>query len=69
MAQPKPFDRMSGNDYRPLNKNDEGPVLNPVESRQGVISGRVLTILRVSLVLAAIAAAVLYAWPWGSSVS
>jgi len=69
MAQTKPFDRTRGDEYRPLETNHEGPVLNPVESRQGVISGRVLTILRVSLVLAAIAAVVLYAWPWGSTVS
>jgi hypothetical protein len=67
MAQPKPFDRVGGNNYRPHNETDGGPVLNPVESRQGVISGRVLMILRVSLALAAIAAVVLYAWPWASS--
>ena len=64
MAQPKPFDRMLGDDYRPLHTN-EAPVLSPVESRQGLISGRVLTILTTSLLLAAIAAAILYAWPWG----
>jgi len=33
----------------------EGPVLTPVESRQGVISGRVLLILTASLFLAGIA--------------
>lgn len=63
MAQPKPFDRMGGNNYRPRH-TDEAPVLNPVESRQGVISGRVLTILTASLLLAGVAAAILYAWPW-----
>ena len=63
MAQPKPFDRMRGDDYRPLHTN-EAPVLNPVESRQGVISGRVLTILTTSLLLAAIAAAILYTVAW-----
>lgn len=52
MAQPKPFDHAS--EYGP------GPVLTPVESRQGVISGRVLTILTSSLVLAAIAFAIIY---------
>ena len=63
MAQPKPFDRMRGEAYRPLH-TDEATVLNPVESRQGVISGRVLMILMASLLLAGIAAAILYAWPW-----
>jgi hypothetical protein len=45
MAQPKPFDHMHA----------EGPVLTPEESRQGVISGRVLTILTTSLFLAGMA--------------
>ena len=45
MAQPKPIDRMHA----------EGPVLTPEESRQGVISGRVLMILTTSLLLAGIA--------------
>ena len=63
MAQPKPFDRMGGNNYRPTH-DDEAPVLNPVESRQGVISGRVLMILTTSLLLAGVAAAILYAWAW-----
>jgi hypothetical protein len=63
MAQPKPFDRMRGEAYRPLHTED-APVLNPVESRQGVISGRVLMILTASLLLAGVAAAILYAWAW-----
>jgi hypothetical protein len=63
MAQPKPFDRVGGNNYRPL-PADEAPVLSPVESRQGVISGRVLMILTTSLLLAGVAAAILYAWAW-----
>jgi len=63
MAQPKPFDRMHGDDYRPLHTEDP-QVLNPVESRQGVISGRVLMILTTSLLLAGVAAAILYAWTW-----
>ena len=36
------------------------PVLTPEESRQGVISGRVLLILTTSLVLAVIAFVILY---------
>ena len=54
MAQPKPFDRLGPRD-------EHGhPVLTPEESRQGVISGRVLTILAMSLVLALIAFAIVY---------
>jgi len=60
MAQPKPFDPMTGRTYRPAETETEGPVLTPVESRQGVISGRVLLILTTSLVLAGIAFVVLY---------
>jgi hypothetical protein len=58
MAQPKPFDRATGRDHRPA--ETRGPVLTPVESRQGVISGRVLTILTTSLLLAGIAFVILY---------
>jgi hypothetical protein len=54
MAQPKPFDRAHEHAGPP-------PVLTPEESRQGVISGRVLTILTTSLMLAAIAFAIVYA--------
>lgn len=55
MVRPRPFDQ----------RDEHGaPVLTPVESRQGVVSGRVLMILTSSLLLAAIAAAILYAWPW-----
>ena len=60
MAQPKPFDHRSEHD---------GPatVLTPVESRQSIISGRVLMILTSSLVLAAIAFIIIYSvaisWP------
>ena len=52
MAQPKPFDHMS--------EHGPAPVLTPVESRQGIISGRVLMILMSSLMLAAIAFVILY---------
>jgi len=45
MAQPRPIDHV----------HDAAPVLTPVESRQGVISGRVLLILTTSLFLAAFA--------------
>ena len=64
MAQPKPFERMRGEAYRPLHTSSDATVLNPVESRQGVISGRVLMILMASLLLAGVAAAILYAWDW-----
>jgi hypothetical protein len=58
MAQPKPFDPTTGRHYRVAETG--GPVLTPVESRQGVISGRVLLILTTSLLLAGIAFVVLY---------
>ena len=45
---------------KPSIKTDESPVLTPVESRQGVVSGRVVKILATSLVLAGIAGAVIY---------
>jgi hypothetical protein len=70
MAQPKPFDPTTYRDYRPRDYHPanggyrpakaEGPVLTPVESRQGVISGRVLLILTTSLLLAGIAFVILY---------
>ena len=53
MAQPKPFNHISEHD-------GPAPVLTPVESRQGIISGRVLTILTSSLMLAAIAFVIIY---------
>ena len=56
MAQTKPF--YPTRDYRPA--KTDGPVLTPVESRQGVISGRVLLILTTSLLLAGIAFIILY---------
>ena len=45
---------------KPSIETDESPVLTPVESRQGVVSGRVVKILATSLVLAGIAGAVIY---------
>ena len=63
MAQPKPFDPTSGRHCRPA--ETKGPVLTPVESRQGVISGRVLLILTTSLLLTGIAFVILY----GSAVA
>src|SRR5262245_9748206 len=53
MAEQKPYDYESGRDA-------PGPRLTPEEARQGVISGRVFLILTVSLVLALIAAVILY---------
>ena len=58
MAQQKPYDRMTELHQRQLPTHE--PVLTPEESRQGVISGRVITILIMSLVLALIAFVVVY---------
>ncbi len=58
MAQPKPFDPTTRRFYR--TEETTGPVLTPVEARQGVISGRVLLILTTSLLLAGIAFVILY---------
>ena len=55
MAQLKPIDHMGRGPHE-----HEAPVLSPVESRQGVISGRVLLILTTSLLLAGVAFVVLY---------
>ena len=61
MAQPKPFYPVGGRDYRDYRiAEPKAPILTPVESRQGVISGRVLLILTTSLLLAGIAFVVLY---------
>jgi hypothetical protein len=40
---------------------NHAPILTPVEARQGVISGRVRLILVVSLMLAVISGAIVYA--------
>jgi len=58
MAQPKPFEPMVHRSYR--TGEPGAPVLTPVQSRQGVISGRVLLILTTSLLLAGIAFVFLY---------
>jgi hypothetical protein len=58
MAQPKPFDHRTGTSYVP--PGAEVQVLTPEESRQGVISGRVLLILTTSLLLAGIAFLIVY---------
>ena len=55
MVQPKPHDRSRDGDYR-----SDAPVLTPEESRQGVVSGRVVSILTTSLLLALIAFVILY---------
>lgn len=61
MAQPKLLYPVSGRDYRDERATEaHAPVLTPVESRQGVISGRVLLILTTSLLLAGVAFVVLY---------
>jgi hypothetical protein len=57
MAQPKPFQSTADRNRLP---SENPPVLTPEESRQGVISGRVMMILTTSLVLALIAFAIVY---------
>jgi hypothetical protein len=47
--------RKHTDDYR----NEQHPILNPREARQGVISGRILLILAASLGLAVVAGGVL----------
>ena len=55
MAQINPWvHSMENEDIRPA------AVLTPVEARQGLISGRVVLILIVSLTLAVIAGAIIY---------
>ena len=57
-------------EYRPLDQTDErgaAPVLTPVESRQGVMTGRVRWILAISLALVIIAMVSLYAVHVGSN--
>ena len=56
MAQPRPLHRSEH--YRDAN---DVPVLTPEESRQGVISGRVLGVLMAGLTLALIAFVIVYA--------
>ena len=58
MAQPKPFQAQISRHEEPLPVH--APVLTPEESRQGVISGRVMLVLISSLVLALIAFAIVY---------
>jgi hypothetical protein len=47
--------------YSEYRTEEKTPLLSPEEARQGVVSGRVVTILISSLMLALVAAAVLYA--------
>lgn len=58
MDQPNPQNR--NYDVRD-SRSSEAPVLTPVESRQGVMTGRIRWILYVSVALAVIAGIVLYA--------
>jgi hypothetical protein len=60
MAQPKVFERPLEHENRE-HEPSEVPVLTPEESRQGVVSGRVLTVLTAALFLAMIAFIVVYA--------
>ncbi len=59
MAQANPWDTTMRLDSRETGNHT--PILTPVEARQGVISGRVRMILAVSLTLAVISGAIVYA--------
>lgn len=57
-------------EYRPVNQADReptGPVITPVESRQGIMLGRMRWVLAISLALVIIALVSLYAVHVGSS--
>lgn len=57
-------------EYKPANQADRettGPVITPVESRQGIMLGRVRWILFISLALVIIALVSLYAVHVGSN--
>jgi hypothetical protein len=56
MDQANPRDRESER-----HEASHAPILTPVESRQGVISGRIRLVLAVSLTLIVVAFAVVYA--------
>jgi hypothetical protein len=63
MVQPNPLkDRNHGDIPQPsaTTTNHGEPSLTPEESRQGVVSGRVMMVLATSLVLALIAFVILY---------
>lgn len=56
-------------EYRPLNQADgrkEMPALTPIESRQGIMLGRMRWVLGISLALVIIAMLSLYAVHYGS---
>ena len=59
MAQANPWDTTIRMDRREI--GNHAPILTPVEARQGVISGRVRLILVVSLMLAVISGAIVFA--------
>jgi hypothetical protein len=50
--------RKRTDDYR----NEQHPILNPRQARQGLISGRILLVLLASLSLAVVAGGVLFAF-------
>lgn len=57
-------------EYRPIDQADQpkaAPVLTPVESRQGIMTGRVRWILAISLALVIIAMVSLYAVHFSSN--
>jgi len=59
MAQANPWDTTMLMERQPI--AEQTSILTPVEARQGVISGRIRMILMVSLTLAVIAGAIVYA--------
>ena len=58
MAQTKPWDHSM--EFNRREESNRAAVLTPVEARQGLISGRVVLILVISLMLAVIAGATTY---------
>jgi hypothetical protein len=59
MAETNQWDNSLESTLRHENPS-HGPILTPVEARQGVVSGRVRLILAVSLMLAIVAGAIIY---------
>jgi len=58
MAQTKPWDHSM--EFNRREEPNRAAILTPVEARQGLISGRVVLILVISLMLAVIAGATTY---------
>ena len=54
-------------EYRPVDRDSDRQVITPVDSRQGIMLGRVRWILGISLALVIIAFVSLYAVHFGSN--